>query len=82
MEIAFAEGLTDVLSERGLTEDDVRDTIEHSEKEKTFIINGGKIIGKFKMANMTVYVSYEKEGDLYKVDSVYSHRVQLTSEQE
>lgn len=72
----------DVLSDRGLTEEDVERTIGHSEKEKTFIIDGGKIIGKYRMENMTVYVSYEKEGDLYGVDSVYSHRVQLTSEQE
>ena len=82
LEIALAEGLEDVLSERGLTEDDVRNTIEHAEKEKTFIIDGQNIIGKYKMENITVYAAYEKSGDTFKVSSVYSHRVQLNSERE
>ena len=82
MEIVLAEGLADLISDCGLTEYDVKKTMEHAEKEKTFIIDGENIIGKYKMENMTVYVAYEKDGEIYKVKSVYSHRVQLNSELE
>jgi len=82
LQIVFAEGLSDVMSDRGITEEDVKATIECAERDKTFIKDGNRIIGKYRMENMTVYAAYEKDGDTFKVDSVYSHRVRLTSEQE
>ena len=82
MEIEFANGVMDILNERGISVEDVERTISYSEKEKTFIVDDGKIIGKYRMENMTVYVSYEKKGNLNMVHSAYSHRVHLTSEQE
>lgn len=82
MQIVFVEGLGDVMSERGITEEDVKKTIECAERDKTFIEDGDSIIGKHRMENMTVYAAYEKDGDTFRVGSVYGHRVRLTSEQE
>lgn len=82
MEILLGEGLTDLIEKRGITEDDIRNAIAAAEDNKTFISDGSTIIGKSKAGNMTVYVVYERDGDVLKVQSAYSHRVSLISDKE
>jgi hypothetical protein len=70
------------MEERGVTEEDIRTVISAAEEKKTFVRDGDTIIGKSKLGNMTVYVVYEKDGELFRVQSTYSHRVSLVSEKE
>jgi len=82
VEIALAEGVAECIEERGITEEDIRRVIEGAEDKKTFICDGTTIIGKSRLGEMTVYVAYEKDGNLFKVQSAYSHRVSLISDKE
>lgn len=80
MKIEMMDGMVECMAKRGITEEDIRMTIEDAEKKKNFILEGNTIIGKAKLGNMTVYAVYEKTGSVFKVKSAYSHRVHLSSE--
>ena len=71
----MSEGLVELIEKRGITEVDIGSAIAGAENKKTFMRDGSTIIGKLKVGNMKVYVVYARDGDLFTVQSAYSHRV-------
>lgn len=71
------------MEERGVREEDVRETIEYAETtgNKLYIEGEQHFLARKRMGNFSAYVEYEMNGDSVKLVDVYSHMVKLAADQ-
>ncbi len=78
MDIQISSEVEGIMSERGISAEDVKTVLENAEKNQTFLVgDDGSFLAKHRLENFCPYVAYEKDGDSYVIKSVYSHRVLL-----
>ena len=80
VEIRPAEGGADVMEERGVNLDDVREILVYAEGEGCKLVDGDRCLAKKRIGNFTAYAEYRTDGDAVEVLDVYGHRVLLTED--
>ena len=81
MDIQISSEVEGIMSERGVSAEDVKTVLENAEKNQTFLVgDDGSLLAKHRLENFCPYVAYEKDGDSYVIKTVYSHRVLLGHE--
>lgn len=72
MDAKFTDEVKELLGKRGLKEADVAEVVRKNEGHA--LTGGGKNLAKKRMGDVTVYAVFDDSG---KVESAYSHRMQL-----
>jgi glutamate synthase (NADPH/NADH) small chain len=78
------EEFDNLLVERGITDDDIREVIHAAENggAKLYQEDRTHCLAKKRLSNFTVYVEYCIEDGGYRLLNVYSHRVSFIEDQE
>ena len=68
-----------LLEERHILEDEVRQVIHHAETEgeKLYLPDENRYLAKLKIGKATFYVEYSVEDGNYTVRSVYAHKAEI-----
>lgn len=68
-----------LLEERHILEDEVRQVIHHAETEgeKLYLPDENRYLAKLKIGKATFYVEYSVEDGNYIVRSVYAHKAEI-----
>ncbi len=81
MNLIISAEVEELMNARGINKEDVETVITNAEANKTFLIaDDGSFLAKHRMENFCPYVSYNKDGNDYTVNSVYAHIVLLGHE--
>jgi glutamate synthase (NADPH/NADH) small chain len=77
------DDLTNLLTERGITDADIREVIHTAETggAKLYQEVRTHCLAKKRLGKFTVYAEYQIEDDGYKLLNGYSHRVSLNEDQ-
>lgn len=73
------EGVTALLDQRHILDQDIKQVISHAEAtgEKLYQPGIERYLGKLKTENATFYVEYSPSGNGYQVYTAYFHRTQI-----
>jgi hypothetical protein len=79
IDLNMTEQVKELLKERGIKKEDVKETIEHGEskKRKFYIPGENRFLGKKKIGNVTMNVEYSAGKKAFDVITAYSHRAEL-----
>lgn len=78
MNLSIGSEIVDIMGERGIKEEDVKEVISYAEENIKLICEDNEhFLGKKQIGNFVVYAEYAKADDGYEVLNVYSHRVLL-----
>jgi Fe-S oxidoreductase len=80
--ILISPELLEKLNKRLIIEDDIRNVIKYCESsnDKLFDSKTGNYVGHLKQGVLTFWVTYNVEGNKYRVVSAYSHRLVIEGE--
>jgi len=67
------------LEERGIRGKDIQEAIAHGEATQKIFknITTGNNIAHYRPSRITFWVEYQQEGNLYRIYSAYSHRMEI-----
>lgn len=77
--------MRDLLDERGIALEDVRQTIavaENTGKKLVFVEDKNRFLTKNRMEHINIYAEYSTTTDGFELHTAYAHRVMLVSEDE
>lgn len=79
IKLALSAEIEKLMEERLVLEEDIQRVIEHAERTGSKILNrqNGHILAFHKPVNVTYWVEYSRQEDLYVVHNVYSHRMDV-----
>lgn len=82
--IRFGDGIREVMEERGIREEDIREVLDcaGSSGRKLFAEGGERFLAKKRMGNFTCNVEYAVDGGGVEVLDLYSYVVQLTGQED
>jgi len=83
MEIIYAEGVKNLMEERGIKEEDVQALFSTDTSDlKTMRSADGSFLSRVRLDNVTVYAEYTKGENSVTVKDLYSHMVTFANEEE
>lgn len=76
LNIKISDAIAELMEERGVTADDVREVVEYAEStgKKLYVEGEERFLARKRMGNFSAYVEYTL-GDEVEVVDVYSHQV-------
>lgn len=79
MRLTYEEDLAELLDQRLILEEDIRQVIEEAVESKCFILEKktGLHIAHKQIGNVTYWVYFEPEGEGFRVRRAYSHRMEI-----
>lgn len=80
--IILTEDIKNLMEDRWILLQDVEKVIENAEEtgEKFKNPENGKYLARKRLDNVTYWVEYKKKDDVYLVEDVYSHRMEVVEE--
>jgi glutamate synthase (NADPH) small chain len=76
--LLVAPAVREVLDQRMILDDDLREVIAHAERTKEkFVSPAGRCLACHRPASVTYWVEYAPEGDGFRVLNAYSHRMEI-----
>jgi Fe-S oxidoreductase len=76
--LLVAPEVREVLEQRMILDDDLREVIAHAERTKEkFVSPSGRCLACHRPASVTYWVEYQPEGDGFRVMNAYSHRMEI-----
>ena len=75
------EGVTSLLEDRYIIDEDLRQVIHNAEKsgEKLFQPEGDRYLAKLTISDATFYVEYSISDDSYRIHTAYFHRSEFVN---
>lgn len=83
--LVISDDLRDVMEDRGITEDDICQTILYGEGPAGKVVdsdNPAHCLAKMRVNKTTFYAEYTDTGDAIVINDVYSHRVSLGEDEQ
>ena len=82
IDLIIDEHIKKLMEDRLILEADIKKVIGHSEENQNIFINteNNHYLAFRRMLNVTYWVEYVKNGDSYKIITIYSHRMDVQGE--